>query len=288
MAIEHTGRRWAGALIAVALGLILTGCVLTAGKFTSALDLRRNGTFTYSYNGEIFLLGLSKLAEMGGKSSSADEEFSPSVCYADDDELKERECTAEELAAQKSAWELEAKASVDREKKEQEAMRAMLGGLDPADPKAAEELAARLRKQAGWRSVEYKGDGLFVVDFAITGRLDHDFVFPTVERLPQANAFVTLVRRNDGTVRIDAPGFTAGTGGDPFRTMMRMAAMEGEQKDVPKVPELAGTFTIITDAEILANNTEDGPVAMTAGKQLKWDVNLRTPQAPTALVKIAP
>jgi hypothetical protein len=127
-----------------------------------------------------------------------------------------------------------------------------------------------------------------VVDFAITGRLDHDFVFPTIERLPQANAFVTLVRRSDGSVRIDAPGFTAGTGGDPFRSMMRMAAMEGEQKDMPKVPELAGTFTVTTDAEVLANNTEDGPEAMTTGKQLRWTINTRTEQAPTALVRVAP
>lgn len=276
--------RWAAVAVTAALGLVLTGCVLTAGKFTSALDLRKDGSFTYSYSGEIFLLGLSKLAEMD-RSGMSETEFTPSLCYTDAEEPLERDCTKEELAEQKTAWEEQVKSAAARSKKEQEAMRAMLGGFDPADPKAAEDLAARLRKQAGWRTVTYKGDGLFLVDYALTGKLTHDFVFPTIERLPQTNAFVTLVRRADGSVRVDAPGFSAGPGGDPFRTMMRMAATEGEDKDMPKLPELSGTFTLTTDGEILTNNTEDGPVAGTTGKVLTWQINLRTEQAPSALIR---
>jgi predicted nucleic acid-binding Zn ribbon protein len=284
MTIAFPVRRWAAAALTAVVAVVLTGCVLTAGKFTSALDIRTDGTFSYSYNGEIFLLGLSKLADMN-PSGDMDAEFEPSLCYTDAEEPAERECTKDEIAEQKTAWEEQTKAAADRQKKEQEAMRTMLGGFDPADPKAAEDLAARLRKQAGWRSVVYKGDGLFVVDFALTGRTDHDFVFPTIERLPQTNAFVTLIRRADGSLRVDAPGFSAGPGGDPFRTMMRMAAMEGEDKDMPKLPELSGTFTLTTNGEILTNNTEDGPVAGTTGKVLTWQINQRTEQAPSALVR---
>ena len=75
--------------------------------------------------------------------------------------------------------------SEQRKKRDAESMKAMFGGLDPADPKAAEELAARLRRQAGWRKVTYRGDGLYEVEFAITGQLSHDFIFPVVERFPQ-------------------------------------------------------------------------------------------------------
>ena len=284
MAFVLPARRWAAVAVTALTALVLSGCVLTAGKFISALDIRKDGTFSYSYNGEIFLLGLSKLAEMD-PNAMGNQEFEASLCYTEDEEPKERECTKDELAEQQTAWEEQTRAALENKKKEQEMMRAMLGGFDPADPKAAEDLAARLRKQAGWRSVVYKGDGLFVVDFAITGQLSHDFTFPTIERLPQSNVFVSLVRRADGAVRVDAPGFSAGPGGDPFRTMMRMASMENEDKDMPKLPELSGTFTLTTDGEILTNNTEDGPVAGTTGKVLTWQVNLRTEQAPSALVK---
>ncbi len=284
MIVAIPARRWVAVALVAAASLVLGACVLTAGKFTSALDLRKDGSFTYSYNGEIFLIGLSKLAEMN-PNAAGETEFEASLCYTEDEEPKERECSKDELAEQKAAWEEQTKAAAERQAKEQEAMRAMLGGFDPADPKAAEDLAARLRKQAGWRSVTYKGDGLFVVDFSLTGKLSHDFTFPTIERLPQTNAFVTIIRRADGSVRIDAPGFTAGPGGDPFRSMMRMAAMENGDKEMPKLPELSGTFTLTTDGEILTNNTEDGPVQGTTGKLLTWQVNSRTEQAPSALVK---
>jgi hypothetical protein len=74
----------------------------------------------------------------------------------------------------------------------------MLGGMGPSSPHAAEEFAQRLRRQAGWKRVDYKGDGLFEVDFAIEGRLDHDFTFPTIERFPMANQFVQVALRSDG------------------------------------------------------------------------------------------
>gem|GEM_PF-6770588 len=96
----------------------------------------------------------------------------------------------------------------------------MLGGIDPADPAAAEELAARLRRQTGWNRVDNKGDGLFDVSFSLTGRIDHDFLFPTIEGFPRSNFFVVLSRRQGGTVRIEAPGFVPQSRGNPFEAMM--------------------------------------------------------------------
>ena len=305
-------RRFAAAALAVGLAMVLAGCLLTPGKFTSSLDLRKGGTFTYRYDGEIHLLALSKLAQMG-QAAEADEYVEQS-CY-DEETFEERECTAEEKSEHRKEWDA---AAADRKaKKEQDAaaMRAMLGGIDPADPAAAEELAARLRRQVGWTRVDYKGDGLFDVSFTLSGKLDRDFLFPTIEGFPLANFFVAATRRVGGTVRIDAPGFGPQAGGNPFQSMMMAGMMggaseaaaaaaaeaaagdpsDGEAPDaaaqdamseMPNLPKIEGTFTLTTDGEILANNTDEGATIGASGKTLKWAINVRTKQAPTALIKI--
>ena len=66
--------------------------------------------------------------------------------------------------------------------------------------------------------------------------------------------------------------------------MQGIAAKEGN----PPFPQVDGQFTITTDGAILANNTDDGPQADTTGQRLTWAVNLRTPAAPTALIRMAP
>lgn len=292
MTVHLTPRRLLTGVIAAGFSLLLAGCLLSAGKFTSSLDLRKDGRFTYSYTGEIYMLGLSKLAEMGRNSKAV---FEPSTCYKDDS-MDERTCTKAELDKQKADWDDEQKAKVEKDKKDGEMAKAMFGGLDPTDPKAAQEFADRLSRQTGWKSVTYKGDGLYLVDFAISGRLDHDFTFPTIERFPTANAFVSLVRRNDGSVRIDAPGFGPANNGGGMSNFAQLAAMgaamdkagkDGDGKDeAPKLPQVDGTFTLTTDAEILANNTDEGPAAVPTGKKLEWRVTQRTTNSPTALVKL--
>lgn len=273
--------------VAALIGLCaaLSACLLSPGKFASQLDVRRDGRFTYSYTGEIYLLALSKLAAMG-RSESSTGEFVAQPCYKED-AADERECTAEERATQRRDWEAQKAESADKAKRDADAMKAMLGGIDPADPKAAQELAARLRRQAGWKRVDYKGDGLFDVEYSLAGRLDHDFTFPTLERFPMANAFVTLSLRNDGTVRMDAPGFAPAAGGDPFRGMMFAAALAERTGSEPtSMPELDGQFVLVTDAPLLANNTDEGPQADPLGQKLSWVVNRRTAAAPTALLRL--
>ncbi|MEJ5975579.1 hypothetical protein WG901_02955 [Novosphingobium sp. PS1R-30] len=265
-----------GGIVLALISLLLSACLFAPGKFTSTLDLRKDGQFSFAYTGEIHMLALSKLAEEANK---APESFTAETCYKDDS-FDERPCTEEDLAKQKQAWEEEQARSAEKRRQDAQSMRAILGGIDPSSPKAAEELAARLRRQAGWKRVDYKGDGLFDVDFAISGRLDHDFTFPTIERFPMANAFVQIALRNDGTVRIDAPGFAPASGGEPFRSMM------GAKDNAPPVSQADGTFTVRTDGTILANNTDEGPQTDPAGQKLDWAVNLRTPAAPTALIKL--
>ena len=269
------------AALVAGLALLVSACLLLPGKFTASLDLRQDGRFTYTYTGEIRMLALSKMAQAGAKKS-----FAAEKCY--DDEMTERKCTAAELAEQKRNWEESQRAAAVKAKKDAEAARAMFGGIDPSSPQAAEELAARLRKQVGWKSVVYKGDGLYVVDFALTGRLDHDFAFPTIERFPMANAFVQLSRRTDGSVRVDAPGFGPSSGTNPFAAMMGMGGMAeaGDSKDSALPSPAEGTFTLTTDGAVLANNTDEGPQPDPAGQKLTWTVNVRSAGAPTALIRL--
>jgi hypothetical protein len=289
-------RRVAGAALVGCLALALSGCLLSPGKFTSQLTLHKDGAFSYVYDGQIYLLALSKLADMGAKADSGDDAFVQQPCY-NDDTFEERDCTAAEIAEQKKTWEEGHEARRKEAAKNAEMMRAMLGGIDPADPDAAQELAARMERQAGWKKVTYQGDGMFDVSFESAGRLDHDFLFPTIESFPMSNFFVLVGLRDGNTVRVDAPGFAPQTGGNPFAGMMSgmAGAMAAEKAgeddaaaDAAMFPDLDGTFTIVTDGEILANNTDEGPVDSAQGHTLAWKVTKRTKAAPTALIRIAP
>jgi hypothetical protein len=53
-------------------------------------------------------------------------------------------------------------------------------------------------------------------------------------------------------------------------------------------PIAEGTFTLRTEGQILANNTDEGPQADPANglTRLDWKVDVRTTAAPTALIKL--
>ncbi len=293
--------RLRAAALAAAFAVALSGCFMSPGKFTSELALTGPDSFTFSYEGEIFFLGLSKLAQM----DSAGEAFTPSDCY-DDQTYETRDCTAEEIDSQRADWEAGAEARAEQAKKQAEQVAAFMGGIDPSDPKAAEELVALLQRQKGWERVVHKGDGVFDVSYRVTGTMGHDFTFPMIEGFPATNPFVQAYLRKGGQVRINAPGFAAqstdggglGTilGAGSFAGLAAMGAAEEARttagKDaaaVPGVPAMDGTFTIraAPGMRILANNTDEGPAADTAGEALTWRITARTAQAPTALIATA-
>ncbi|WP_374405234.1 hypothetical protein [Pelagerythrobacter sp.] len=291
MTVFPTFKRLASAGFAALGAALLTGCMLSPGAFTSQLELMKNGTFAYAYEGEIHLFGLSKLAEMSNPKPELEDEYTPQPCY-DDDTFEDRECTAEELAQQEIDWAEQREARERDRERETQMMRAMFGGIDPSDPEAAQDLAARLERQAGWDSVEYLGDGEFAVSFRITGRLDHDFVFPTIEQMPMANSFVHVALRDGDRVRIDAPGFAAQSGTNPMQAMMFAGISEPftgagpSDESQPPLPEMKGTFRIVTDGRILANNTDAGPAEDGGRQVLEWQVDRRAQAAPMALIEL--
>ena len=297
MTLFSTIRLRAAGLLA-GFALVLSGCFMTPGKFTSELALTGPDSFTFSYEGEIFFLGLSKLAQMG---ASMEESFTPTDCY-DDETFETRPCTADEEAIQREEWEAGAANRMEENKKQAQQMAALMGGIDPSDPKAADELVTLLQRQKGWERVVHKGDGVFDVSYRAAGTLGHDFMFPTIEGFPAANPFVQMIQRKGGQVRINAPGFAAqsgDTGG--LGAMMGMGALTGlaaigaaeeakkagaDAETIPGIPMIDGTFTVraAPGMRILANNTDEGPAADAAGEVLVWKISPRTTQAPTALV----
>ena len=145
----------------------------------STLRPAADGTFTFTYVGQIYLLALSKLAEMSAKAESGGD-FIETPCYNDDD-FKERPCTEEEIAEQREAWEPQAEARRQQAEREAEAMQAVpRRDRSLPTPKAAEELAAaaappgRLEARSTTAAT-----GCSRSSSRSPSTLGHDFVFPT-------------------------------------------------------------------------------------------------------------
>eukprot|EP01037_Dinobryon_pediforme_P012113 gene12113-12198_t len=276
----------------------LAGCLLMPGRFDSALDLRRDGTFHFHYAGELVFLPLTDAARSqmtkgavnkpaepdGGPAAEQAEVFAEETCTRPDTG-EARPCTADDIAAQRRAYEARKHAQAVSPQAAGP-MLSMLGGMNASDPRAPALLAEALRRQAGWRKVEYRGNGVFMVEYDAAGRLDHDFTFPTIEHMPMIMPLVTVMRHADGAVRIDAPGFAPG-----LANLGALGAMIPGQKGGADVgamkgmPPMDGTLAVTTDGTILANNTEDGPSGAGPAHTLTWHVSTGHAVAPTALIR---
>jgi hypothetical protein len=280
-------RMGAAALLA-SLSLVLSGCLLSPGKFTSELVLMGGNQFSFTYDGEISFLGLSQLADMG----KVEAEFS-AYCY-DDEQFEQRDCTEAEIAEQRATWDESQQFRAAEDKRQAQQAAAMMGGIDLTDPAAADELVALLLRQKGWEKVEHAGDGLFKVRYSITGTMSHDFMFPVIEGMPPTNAFVQTFVRKNGQLRVNAPGFGGdATGGPLAAAFMGLSSEFGEVSgpgnENSNAPQIDGTFTIRTTGamRILANNTDEGPVRTSTGEVLTWQITPRTKVFPTALIDLA-
>ncbi|MEE4153111.1 MAG: hypothetical protein V2I27_03035 [Erythrobacter sp.] len=280
------------------LSLLLTGCLITPGKFASELILSDDQEFAFSYDGEIFFLALSDLGPRPTGSQTTPFEASP--CYVDGTG-EERTCTRNEIEGQRQEWARESENEAEQARMQAEQMAAMLGGIDPTDPQAGEKIAALLMRQKGYESVVSKGKGVFEVKYRIAGKLTHDFMFPVMEGIPTTNPFVQILLRDGDIARINAPGYAAINEGNPVPAMfggvgtlaglsMLNEEQGGNTEGMPALPMPDGRFTIVlTPAmQIRANNTDEGAVETARGQELTWMINSATTAAPTALIALNP
>lgn len=274
------------------LSLLLSGCFMTPGKFTSELMINDDGRFAYSYDGEISILGVGQLAEMG---AAADQDtFEAEACY--DAAGDERDCSAAELEQQREDWDANAPSRAAEKAQQAEMVKLMLGEVDLSNPERVAEFTSKLERQQGWNTVTYREDGVFDISYRIDGQLTHDFLFPVIEGFPMPGAFVQVYRRDGNVVRIETPGFSGGAGGagggmGGLSQLMGMASQaapdDGDSPKMPKIAPIDGQFRIVTNATILANNTDEGPEATPTGYVLNWRIDQQTTSSPTALLQLA-
>jgi hypothetical protein len=282
-------RHWVKCLFAIAAPLLLTSCLWGPGKFNSDLTLRKDGSFTLDYRGEIVLQIPDQTAKRMVWSDSQAKCFDkPSPQNPGEGAArvivvpKERPCTPAEIAAKKTEFEKDQAELVERSRKQAEQAAAMFGlpGLDDASNRA---FAAKLMKYAGWRSVTYRGNGVFDVDYHMEGRATQDFVFPALPDNDLLLPFIAIRRRADGGVLVTAPALTGGAG--PLMERLAAAGAPGDTK-TSMVSHAQGRFTVITDGEILTNNSEDGPSPSPIGRQVHWDVGPASNKIPETLIRL--
>jgi len=275
---------------AAAATLLLWGCLLSPGRFDATLDLRRDGSFTYRYAGEmVFVSPGSAMSEAVPDDDHFDAETQvctdPAAGSDDAADPEPRDCTPEELEQKRKDHEEARAARVAKRKEDAEMARAMLGGIDPSDPKTMDEFARRLQGHAGWKSIRHKGNGVFDVQYELSGRLGHDFVFPVFPDIDMIIPFVKLVRVAGNRVRVIAPAFVQQPQDMSLRSMgAAFREPNGPGGGAPKKPE--GTFTVTTDAEILTNNTREGPERSGTARTLKWIVGPLDAAKPEALLQL--
>lgn len=282
--MHHFAKR----LFVAAAPLLLTGCLWGPGKFTSDLTLKKDGSFVLDYRGEVVL---HMPPDMDGKPEPWNAEMvrcykdgrvetGPSITTDEPDE-ESRPCTAAEIAKAKSAHEKEAAERAVKKRKESEEM-AKAFGLPGLDDESNRAFAAKLSKYAGWRSVQYRGNGVFDVDYHFEGRATQDFIFPALPDNDFLIPFIAIRRRADGAVLVTAPSLTGGAG--PIAARAGSAAASAA-KGGP-VSKAAGRFTVITDGEILTNNSEDGSSAHPLGRKVHWDVSATSSKIPETLIRL--
>ena len=295
----------------VAASLSLSGCFLVPGKFGADVDIRKAGDFTVAYKGEIIFQMPDDIMGSKAKSKPWDDAFA--TCYASgrtmtdeyasaemheaaikgaeegssdgqDDDSREVKCTDKQVAELRKQYETE-KAEAAAKKAEEADKAAQLFGFSGSGDEANQKFAAALMKYDGWKTVTYRGKGVFDVDYRYSGKLTHDYVFPIFPKSDMIFPFIMVRKRADGAVMVTAPSLIGGG----MKALAGRAKMLGDlsgSKDMPESPRTQGMFTVTTDGEILSNNSEDGPSADPKGKKVVWDVNPMTDRLPEMLIKI--
>lgn len=250
--MRHASTRLA---FAVAAPLLLLGCLLTPGKFTSTLSINADRSFAFAYKGEV--IALDPADEIGkGMSSGGDGGDSWETPVEPETEGGADPATLFHPTALQDDAEDKAGKKAETERKRR-------------------AIAEALSKEAGYRSVRYLGDGKYLIDYAITGRLDHNFVYPYNLDAEIMFPFIAIELRGNGTVRVKAPAFGNESSKDAAPGRDEAAKL------------LDGVFTLDTDAEIVSQNNEDGVTIAGGRKTITWTATPLSKAAPMAVLRMA-
>jgi hypothetical protein len=280
---------WTKRFFALVAPLLLTGCLWGPGKFASDLTVRKDGSFVLDYRGEIVLqlppgttiVPWKDTMARCHKSGLSEVVSEPqTVTEVEDDPT--RPCTAAEIAELKARHEDEATGRAVSQRKEAEE-KAKAFGVPGLDDESLRDFAAKLMKYDGWRAVAYRGNGVFDVDYHLVGRATQDFVFPMLPDNDLFVPFIAIRRRADGSVLITAPAMTGGAGPIGARAG---AAAAAEMKEGGARSKAQGRLTVITDGEILTNNSEDGAASHPTGLAVHWDVSPASTKIPETLIRL--
>jgi hypothetical protein len=255
----HIPARW---LLAITASLLLTSCILTPAKFVSTLDIRADRSFTFTYVGEVQMASRApdpSEAPTESAGSDATASNAADAGAADSGQIEGAETAAPQAVSTK-----------------------------PDTPEQARELRAAaeaLSREYGFRSVRYIGNRKLAIDYAISGRLDHGFVFPFHPDADVMLPFIAIELRGKDRVRIKAPGYApqealAGSLGG-------MGGMAGGMTD--PATALDGTFTLTTNAAIVSQNQEEGAQPLPGGlKRIMWKATPQSKDAPTDVLQLTP
>jgi hypothetical protein len=248
------------AALALMGALLLSACLVTPGTFTSSLDIRADRSFTFAYKGEVIA------SDMGKGMAQEPAPVDPAPQGED------------------SAWMNTAILWQEDEAPAAEAFDAK----DESEDARMQHVAAALMKEKGFRSARYLGNRKFAIDYALSGTLTHAYLFPFNIDAQIVLPFVAIEMRGDDRIRVKAPGYApsdkgqgGGLGGIGGGGMMGSGA-----DDAAKA--LNGTFTLTTDAEIISQNQEDGPVPVARGRQIVWKATPMISEAPMAVLRVKP
>lgn len=251
--------RFKGIALALLAPVLLVGCAFSPGKFVSTLTILADRSFTFSYQGEVIAV------DIAGEMAKGMGDAFKGMGDADD---KKKTTTS---LLRDAAWQEDEDAPAAEEED---------SAKDDAEETAKKEakfkaIAEALTKEAGYRSVTYKGDGVFVVDYQISGKLTHNFLWPFNVDAEVIFPFVVVELRGADVVRVKAPAF--GDSDSP-----------GKGKSDGASAKLDGTFTLVTDGEIVSQNNEDGAKTEGNRRTVTWKATPLSKDAPMAVLKLAP
>lgn len=224
--------------------------------------------------------------------AAAAEAAGAAAANADSWNSNERECTPDEIKQQKAAWDTEQAEKKKRDEQGRKMAEMMLGGIDPENPETIKRFTREVERLSAWHKVEHIGKGVFMVDYGTSGKLADDYAFPVIPRYALGEPMIHITRWDNGRLRVEAPAFRS----DPEMSLSSLIGMgsmaagflgkSGTEKMPAEPIAIKGSFTLTTDAKILANNSEDGPEDAAGMQILRWDIGPALYGAPMALLKL--